>query len=88
MPLSVQNPAVKGVFEPTVISRSGVVRGHNRDSGAAESQAQDVSMAVSEVGEGAVEWLLYQEVEVADVGNGSGLRRRRVMASVLLCFLH
>ena len=26
MPLSVQNPVVKGVFEPTVMSRSGVVR--------------------------------------------------------------
>ena len=26
MPLSVQNPAVKRVFEPTVMSRSGVVR--------------------------------------------------------------
>jgi len=25
MPLSVQNPAVKGVFEPTVMSRFGVV---------------------------------------------------------------
>ena len=25
MPLSVQNPAVKGFFEPTVMSRSGVV---------------------------------------------------------------
>jgi hypothetical protein len=59
-------------------------RGHNRDSAGAEPQAQDVSMALSEVGEGAVEWLLSQElVEVADQGNGSGLRRRwLVMAGV------
>jgi len=27
MPLSVQNPAVKGFFEPIVMSRSRVVRG-------------------------------------------------------------
>ena len=27
MPVSIQNPAVKGVFEPTVMSRSGVVMG-------------------------------------------------------------
>jgi len=27
MPLSVQNPAVKGVFERTVMSRSGVAKG-------------------------------------------------------------
>jgi len=26
MPLSVQNPAVKGVFEPTVMSRSDIVK--------------------------------------------------------------
>jgi hypothetical protein len=68
-------------FEPlrTLLDDRG--RGHNRHS----AGDQDVSMALSEVGEGAVEWLLFHElVEVADQGNGgSGLWQRWwVMAGV------